>query len=44
MKRILINLLMKQEIHAATVQTALPRFLWKQRSSYVKKSKFVDDS
>ena len=42
--RIRINLLMKQEIHAATVRTAFSWFPWKQTSSHVKKSKFTDES
>ena len=43
-KRIRINLLVKREIHAATVWTAFSWFPWKQTSSYVKKSKFAVES
>ena len=39
-----INSLMKKEIHAATVLTALSWPPWKQTCSYVKKCKFTDES
>ena len=39
-----INLLMKQEIHAATVLTAFSWSLWKQTSTYVKKCRIADES
>ena len=44
MKPMQINLLVKQEIHAATVRTNFSWFPWKQTSSYMEKSKFADES
>ena len=43
-KRIRINLLVKQEVDAATVLTTFSWFPWKQIPSYVKKGKFADES